>query len=119
MTKLIITGAKGRMGQTLLACAMRESEFQVVGQIDLGDNLESIIATADVVVDFSFHDATAGIAELSASNRKALVIGTTGHSPDEKAKITSIARTIPVVWSSNYSTGVNTLFWLARVDSQR
>jgi 4-hydroxy-tetrahydrodipicolinate reductase len=42
------------------------------------------------------------------------VIGTTGHSAAEQAQISGHKATIPIVWASNYSTGVNTLFWLAR-----
>lgn len=45
---------------------------------------------------------------------KGLVIGTTGHSEEEKRAIISACAPIPVVWASNYSTGVNTLFWLTR-----
>ena len=114
MTKIIINGAKGRMGQTLLACAARLSELQVVGAIDQGDELASVIGEADVVVDFSFHDATASVAELCAAHRKALVIGTTGHSDAEKSQILDRQSQIPIVWASNYSTGVNALFWLTR-----
>ena len=113
-TKLIITGAKGRMGQTLVACAERHTGLQVIAQIDLGDDLLSLIREADVVVDFSFHDATAQFATVCAENRKALVIGTTGHSDAEKAQISNLKFQIPIVWAPNYSTGVNTLFWLTR-----
>jgi len=66
------------------------------------------------VIDFSFHSATPGIAALCARHRKALVIGTTGHSESERAAITAVRSEIPMVWSSNFSTGVNTLFWLTR-----
>ncbi|MFM7103072.1 MAG: 4-hydroxy-tetrahydrodipicolinate reductase, partial [Verrucomicrobiota bacterium] len=45
---------------------------------------------------------------------KALVIGTTGHDDEEKAAIRAAAGRLPIVWASNYSTGVNTLFWLTR-----
>lgn len=45
---------------------------------------------------------------------KALVIGTTGHSDEERNKIREHAKQIPIVWASNFSTGVNTLFWLTR-----
>ena len=48
------------------------------------------------------------------SSGKPLVIGTTGHTPEEKETLRQIAQKIPIVWTSNYSTGVNTLFWLAR-----
>ena len=114
MTKAIIAGSKGRMGQALLACAARLPDLKVVNQIDLGEDLRPLIAGADVVIDFSFHEATAGFAELCAQHKKSLVIGTTGHTAAEKAKITGFAATVPMVWSSNYSTGVNVLFWLTR-----
>lgn len=115
MTRLIITGAKGRMGQMLVTCAERQPQrFQLIGQIDLGDDLLTVIREGDVVIDFSFHEATAGIAALCAEHRKALVIGTTGHSPAEKSQISNLKSRIPMVWASNYSTGVNVLFWLTR-----
>ncbi len=113
-TKIIISGAKGRMGQTLVACAERNPQLQVIGQIDLGDDLLPLIKETEVVVDFSFHDATARFASVCAEHKKALVIGTTGHSDAEKSQISNLKFEIPMVWASNYSTGVNTLFWLTR-----
>lgn len=102
------------MGQALIACAARMPDAEVVGAIDLGDSLDEALPKGDVVIDFSFHDATLGIAERCAKLGKALVIGTTGH--DETAKKAILAHTVsvPMVWASNYSTGVNTLFWLTR-----
>jgi len=114
MTKIIISGAKGRMGMALLRCAERISDIEVVGQIDAGDDIRKIIESADVVIDFSFHEATANFAEECARHKKALVIGTTGHSEGQRAQILKLKTQIPIVWSSNYSTGVNTLFWLTR-----
>ena len=114
MTKLIITGAKGRMGRALVAGAGRNPDLQIVGEIDLGSDLLNVIKEGDVVIDFSFHDATLAIAQACAEHEKALVIGTTGHSAEEKSQITQFKLRIPMVWASNYSTGVNTLFWLTR-----
>jgi 4-hydroxy-tetrahydrodipicolinate reductase len=102
------------MGQALLACAARIPELKVVGAVDQGDDLSAIIGKADVVIDFSFHNATRGIAELCAKNKKAMVIGTTGHSAEEKAGIVALKSQIPMVMASNFSAGVNTLFWLTR-----
>ena len=113
MTRIIITGSKGRMGRALVQAAQRFPDLQVTGEIDQGDSLRSVISQGDVVIDFSFHSATAGVAQLCAEQKKALVIGTTGHSVQEKSDISRAQSTIPIVWSSNYSTGVNTLFWLA------
>jgi 4-hydroxy-tetrahydrodipicolinate reductase len=102
------------MGQALVSCAARNPELKVTGQIDAGDDLNAVIGQGDVVIDFSAHDATAGIAAICAENKKPLVIGTTGHAETAKAAITKLAAKIPIVWASNYSTGVNTLFWLTR-----
>jgi 4-hydroxy-tetrahydrodipicolinate reductase len=114
MTRIIITGSKGRMGQALISCSANIPELEVVGTIDQGEDLNAIIGKADVVIDFSFHTATLGIARTCAQNQKALVIGTTGHAPEEKTQITDLRSQIPMVMASNYSTGVNTLFWLTR-----
>ena len=114
MTKLIINGSNGRMGQALIACAARIPGLQVVAKIDQGDDLRSVLAQGDVVIDFTLHHATEATAAACAEAGKALVIGTTGHSEAEKAAIRRHAVKIPTVWASNYSTGVNTLFWLTR-----
>ncbi|HTX21828.1 MAG TPA: 4-hydroxy-tetrahydrodipicolinate reductase [Candidatus Aquilonibacter sp.] len=113
MTRVIITGAKGRMGQALAACA-KNFRVEIVAQVDMGDDLPATIADADVVIDFSEHAATAGITGLCARHKKAIVIGTTGHSKNEQAEILKSKTKIPIVWTSNFSTGVNTLFWLTQ-----
>ena len=114
MTRIIITGAKGRMGKALIACAPNFRELEIVGQIDVGDDLGAVIARGDVVVDFSSHTATPGVAEICAKHKKALVIGTTGHTDTNTFEVRLRKAQIPIVWASNFSTGVNTLFWLTR-----
>lgn len=114
MIRVIITGAKGRMGRALLACMPQHPLLQVTGQIDQSDDLKAVIEQGDVVIDFSSHSATLGLASLCAEGGKAMVIGTTGHSNDDRAKIVGFASRIPMVLSSNFSTGVNVLFWLTR-----
>jgi 4-hydroxy-tetrahydrodipicolinate reductase len=114
MTRVIITGAKGRMGQALVLCAKKIQELEIVAAIDRGDDLKSVISKTDVVIDFSSHEATPKIAQFCAKNKKAIVIGTTGHSDAERTAILKLKAKIPMVWASNFSTGVNTLFWLTR-----
>jgi len=114
MTRVIITGFKGRMGQALVACAPGHPDLEIVGQIDQGDDLAPVLARCDVVIDFSSHTATVAISELCARHKKALVIGTTGHDVASRSKIGNRKSEIPIVLASNYSTGVNTLFWLTR-----
>jgi len=114
MTKIIIIGSKGRMGQALAACAKKIPGLEIVAQIDQGDDPAAVLHQGDVVIDFSAHETIARILELCAKPQKALVIGTTGHTPAEENQIRATAAKIPIVWAANYSTGVNTLFWLTR-----
>jgi 4-hydroxy-tetrahydrodipicolinate reductase len=114
MIKIIITGSKGRMGRALISCAAHYPDLQIVGQIDQGDDLRSVIGQGEVVIDFSSHSATPGIAALCAVHKKAIVIGTTGLSDEGKSQVLNCQSQIPIVLSSNFSTGVNTLFWLTR-----
>ena len=102
------------MGQMLIACAGRNPELQIAGLVDAGGDLTSVIGQGDVVIDFSSHEATVGFVATCVQNKKAMVIGTTGHSEADKAQIEKAAEQIPIVLASNYSTGVNTLFWLTR-----
>lgn len=111
--KLAIIGAKGRMGQMLVACAKADPELQVAAAADVGDDLAQAVAAGDVVIEFALHEATLPVAKLAAQLRKALVIGTTGHTDAEKQAIREAIRPIPCVWTSNFSTGVNLLFWLS------
>jgi len=114
MTKVIINGYKGRMGQALEHCAPQHRGLELVAKVDAGDDLATVIGQCDVVIDFSSHAATVSVATLCANQKKALVIGTTGHSDTDTFEIRRLAKEIPMVWASNFSTGVNTLFWLTR-----
>jgi 4-hydroxy-tetrahydrodipicolinate reductase len=114
MTNIIIAGAKGRMGQALLRCAQQMPGISVAGQIDLGQDLRDVIAGADVIIDFTFHQSTVPLAQICARHNKAMVIGTTGHSEAEQKELGQISSQIPLVWSSNFSTGVNALFWMTQ-----
>src|SRR5437867_12529361 len=106
MIKVVINGFKGRMGQALLACAARIPEIQIAGRIDQGDDLRSVIARCDVVIDFSLHSATPAVAALCLEHHKTLVIGTTGHSEAEQSQIRACQSRVPIVWASNYSTEI-------------
>jgi 4-hydroxy-tetrahydrodipicolinate reductase len=68
-----------------------------------------------VAIDFSHHTATLPLAQLCAKRVLPLVIGTTGHTPKERAAILAATTGIPVVWAGNYSIGVTLLNQLARI----
>ena len=104
MTKIIINGSKGRMGRALVACAANFPDLRVAAQVDQGDDLEAVVGQGDVVVDFSSHTVTPGLARLCAEHRKAMVIGTTGHSNEDLSAITGHSAQIPMVLASNFSS---------------
>ncbi len=112
MTRIIIAGAKGKMGQALSRAAEKIPGLAVTARIERGQEPSKLIPDADVVVDFSAHEATVPLARLCAQYKKAMVIGTTGHTEAERKELLNISAQVPMVWSSNFSTGVNALFWL-------
>lgn len=111
--KLLVTGSKGRMGQAVLAAAQNQG-VEVGTAIDLGDSFTEALAKADCVIDFTSHHFTTELLTEALKQKKSLVIGTTGHTNEELAAIQEAAKSIPIVFASNFSVGVNTLFWLTR-----
>jgi len=111
--KIVIYGSKGRMGRALIASAKENSALELVGTIDAGESLDSIEG-CDAVIDFTHADATLSVLKKCVELGKILLIGTTGHSNDVRQAITEASNKIPVIFSPNYSVGVNTLFWLTK-----
>jgi 4-hydroxy-tetrahydrodipicolinate reductase len=114
---ILLNGAQGRMGRAI-AGAAPDRNAEITGSIDLDDDAAPHVANCAVIIDFSLPEATQGIAELAAANGKPIVIGTTGHSPQEKDSIGALSSKIPMVWAGNYSTGVNLLFHLTRIAAE-
>lgn len=114
MTKLLINGARGRMGQALVAGAAADPELTVTAAIDAGDDFAASLPLCEVVIDFTHAPITAPVAEACAASQIPLVIGTTGHSDADRERIRSASGKIPIVFAPNFSVGVNTLFWLTR-----
>ena len=113
MPNLLITGISGRMGQAVIQAAT-EAGVTISSTHDAGQDLDSAVAKADCIIDFSVHSFTKSLVDSAIKHGTRLVIGTTGHSDAERAFIHEAAKKIPIVYASNYSVGVNTLFWLTR-----
>lgn len=136
MTRVIVAGAAGRMGQRIscmvqanpgleLAAAFEHPENPAVGR-DVGEicglgpvgvaispGLESVIDQGDVIIDFTFHKATMEFAAIAASHGRAMVIGTTGLTQEDLAELRSLADAhFPCVQAPNMAVGVNVLFKL-------
>lgn len=112
--RLHINGSRGRMGLALIACAAEFADTTVAAATDAGDDFAAGLAQSDACIDFSHHAALSGVLAACVAGKKALVIGTTGISDEGVAQIRAASAHIPIVYSGNYSTGVNTLLWLTR-----
>ncbi|HEY0368442.1 MAG TPA: 4-hydroxy-tetrahydrodipicolinate reductase [Chthoniobacterales bacterium] len=114
MIRIGLVGAAGRMGQAILRAAEAQPDIEVAARIDVGDAIGESLGECDVVIDFSHADATERNCAACLTSAKPLVIGTTGQSNEQTKVIHGAAEKIPIVLASNFSVGVNALFWLTR-----
>src|ERR1044072_5292248 len=112
--RVLLIGAAGRMGKTIDALANGDPNVDIAACCDLGDSIEPPMKNCDVAIDFSQADATAEICRVALEHSKPLVVGTTGHTWEQRRIIEETARSVPIVFASNFSIGVNVLFWLTR-----
>ena len=109
----LLNGSRGRMGQAIAAAAA-EAGVTLCASLDADDAVADHIDACDVIIDFSSHRATEALLELALAHKKPIVIGTTGHSVEEKTRLLGLAQQVPCVWAGNFSIGVNLLFALTR-----
>ncbi len=127
-----VGGALGRMGAAVTAIAQAKPGLSLVGRFGRPDAADSsgvtapplapmaaVLATCDVIIDFSTGPATAILAEATRGGGPALVIGATGLSPAEENAVTRAAKRVAVVRSGNYSVGVNVLAGLVEQAARR
>jgi len=117
--RVLLIGAAGRMGQTMSDLAKDDPKIDIVERCDLGDPIEPAMRNCDVAVDFSHPGAITEICHAALQHRKPLVIGTTGHSTEQCDTIEETAQSLPIVFASNFSIGVNVLFWLTRKAAEK
>jgi 4-hydroxy-tetrahydrodipicolinate reductase len=118
--KIAIAGARGRMGRAVAAIAAAREGVVLLGGFDRPDTVqdglievEAALASADVIVDFTSGRASAELARAAAAQGgPALVIGSTGFSPEDEAAVVAAAEGAAIVKSGNFSLGVNVLMGL-------
>ncbi|MFH0782801.1 MAG: 4-hydroxy-tetrahydrodipicolinate reductase [Pseudomonadota bacterium] len=141
MIKVIIAGAAGRMGQRVADMVNRHPQLQYVAGFEalghpsigkdagllalgaengviIGEGIESAIDKGDVIVDFTFHKATMEFARVAARHGRAMVIGTTGLTPENLLELKELAKKFPCVQAPNMSVCVNVLFKLVKKAAQ-
>lgn len=114
LMNIVITGRSGRMGLAVAEAVDRHPDASIHGTHDADEELNTLLKDADVVIDFTIHSFTSHLIESALASSTSLVIGTTGHSDEEKSAIRDASQKIPIVFAPNFSVGVNTLFWLVR-----
>jgi 4-hydroxy-tetrahydrodipicolinate reductase len=137
MINAIVAGAAGRMGKRLVAAVAGAEGFTLKGATERPDHpaigadaglsagigelgvqisadLTPLLKGADVIIEFTTPEATIQNLEKAASAGKAVVIGTTGLTQDERQRVEELAQKIPVLLAPNMSTGVNLLFHLVK-----
>jgi len=112
--RILLIGAAGRMGKTVLDLAQDDAEIEIAAQCDLGDSIDPALQNCDVAIDFSQADSIDEICRAALDHGKSLVIGTTGHSQQQRKTIEETAHSASIVLASNFSVGVNVLLWLTQ-----
>jgi 4-hydroxy-tetrahydrodipicolinate reductase len=118
LVRISLIGARGRMGRAIVDLAKKDPNAEIVAECDLGDAIESAVSNSNVMIDFSNAGAIDEVCRVAEQHRQALIIGTTGHSSEQRKRIESTAKTVPIVFASNFSVGVNVLFWVTRKASE-
>ncbi len=124
--KLVIVGAAGRMGRRILSLCKDAGQFDIIAAVetkshpdigkDAGINGVKISSefpqAADVVIEFALPAACEQTLRFCVDEKAALVMGTTGLSTEQKAKVEAAAKEVPVIYGTNMSAGMNILFSL-------
>ena len=132
MIRVIINGACGRMGRLIIRGVSEQADMEIVGAIEFPEhpqigsdvgvvagigeiglavtgNLEEVLESADVVIEFSKPEATIQHLRQVVIADKAMIIATTGYDPDELATVQELASQIRCVMAPNMSLGVNVM----------
>lgn len=112
--RIATLGATGKMGQRILKLAQQDPEFDITIAYARQKTLDVVTFTdpfaalseCDVGIDFTFHTATKEHLEAALRASKPMVIGTTGHSVEEIKEIEEASKSIPILYSPNFSFGI-------------
>jgi 4-hydroxy-tetrahydrodipicolinate reductase len=99
MSNVFLFGASGKMGKEILALISKDKKLKATDKI----------AKADVIIDFSNHEAFLKNLDEALKNKTPFVCGTTGLSDKQFKALAKASKKIPVLWASNMSMGVNVL----------
>ncbi len=133
MTRVVVLGPLGRMGQEILAAAAEDAQVEVVAAVVrsghesvgqaahsahpgllVSDDLPGALSGADVLIDFTSPEATLEAVKVAAEAGVATVVGTTGLDESQEGKLHEAAQRHPMVFAPNMSVGVNVMLTLLK-----
>lgn len=117
MANILILGLSGRMGQLIQEAAIEQGHTVVGGITDKVNDLST--TNPDIIIDFSTPEALMSALPEISERKIPLIVGTTGCSDAQLEELKRISETSPVMYSTNYSIGVNVLFELARLGAKQ
>ena len=119
MTRIIMQGCNGKMGQCITGLCKEDPEIMIVAGVDTYDgikndypvfsDIKACDVEADAVIDFSSPKATDDVIDYCLEKKIGLVLCTTGLSEEQIEKAKAAADAIPVLRSANMSLGINLL----------
>jgi 4-hydroxy-tetrahydrodipicolinate reductase len=138
VTRVGVVGAAGKMGKSLVAMIQESPDLDLAAAVDqpgqqaigrdagtvagiddtgvfITDDLAQVVAEIDVLIDFTIAVATEKNMEICHNAGTRMVIGTTGLSENQIVRLDEISSSVPVVFASNYSIGVNATFQLVEM----
>ena len=124
MTKILMNGCNGHMGQTIKGICEKDSDCEMVAGIDTYDGISSPFPVFssidqcnvdfDVIIDFSNASAIDNLLNYCEKTGKPVVLCTTGLSEEQLARVDEVAKKVAILRSANMSLGINTLFDLCK-----
>lgn len=105
--KITVSGSSGRMGKMLIDAINASSDCELAGQLDIGIDIHAELKNADYLIDFTRPAGTMAHLAVCQEMGVKMVIGTTGFSDAEKAKIAAASEGIAIMMAPNTSVGVN------------
>ncbi len=124
MTKIILSGCNGKMGQVISRLLKDDDTAEIVCGLDINttqlcdypvvDDLSKFEGKADVIIDFSHPDCMDKVADYCAATGTALVMATTGLSAEQVDKLNKLSESVAVFRSANMSLGINLLIDLVK-----
>lgn len=124
MTRILLSGCNGKMGQAITACVDDRDDCEIVAGVDITGEMRSrypvfqnfadVTCEADVIIDFSHPSVLSGMLAYARAAGLPVVISTTGFSDTQVAEIKEAAKSLAIFFSFNMSLGINLLVELAK-----